>query len=99
MAVVLMLGAGPLAAFMAAGRSNSGLSRASSYARPGPSPSLYAPTGEGQSSARNAASLAASTAGARVSHSQTTSADQPADDKVANEAASRATLRAIFARQ
>lgn len=59
----------------------------------------YRSPGGRRSDDKNAASLAESVAGARISHSQTTSADQPAADKAASDAASRAALRAIFARQ
>ena len=104
MAVVLMLGSGPLAALMALERNELGRGRASSceLAAPIPSPARGSapPAGEGSLHAsRNAESCAASAFGARVSHSQTVSTDQPSASSAATVAPSRTRLRPILARQ
>jgi len=100
MAVVLLIGAGPLAALMAAEREISGRgpgksSRTDFASNP-------SPTAMGEGSylgVRNVASRAWSAPGSRVSHSQITSADQPALSSAETAASSRCWFRAIFARQ
>lgn len=104
MAIVIMLGAGPLASLMAADRLSLGSACASSYAAPNPNPSpadaSAASSGEGALQRdKKAPSLSASKFASRVSHSQTTSAVQPADRSAFSEAESRARLRSIFVRQ
>lgn len=104
MAIVIMLGAGPLAALMAADRTELGSRLTSSYvaALPNPSPvgASAVLAGEGAPQrAKNAASLRESAAASRVSHSQTTSADQPDARNALSAALSRARLRSTLARQ
>jgi len=104
MAIVIMLGAEPLASLMAADRLSLGSARASSYPAPNPNPSLAdasaASAGEGALQRdKKAPSLRASKFASRVSHSQTTSAAQPADRSAFSEAESRVRLRSIFVRQ
>lgn len=104
MAVVILLGAGPLAALMAADRQSLASARATSCIAPAPNPSPVgasaAAAGEGAPQrAKNASSLCESADASRVSHSQITSADQPSPRSALSAAASRARLRAIFARQ
>lgn len=90
MRIVHLLGAGALAALMAADREFSEQAPGkSSRAALGPNPSSTA-MGEGANqAARNAASRALTAPGSRVSHSQITSADQPARSSAAIAAASR----------
>lgn len=101
MAIVLMLGAAPLAALMAAERLELGQAGASSRAvGADEAPAGDAPVPAGALHRdRNAPSLRESDAASRVSHSQTTSGVQPSRRSVLSEAASRARLRSIFVRQ
>lgn len=89
MAVMLLIGAGPLAALMAAEREFSertpGTSSRTSAA---PNPSSTAME-EGAYRERKAASRRVSAVGSRVSHSQTTSADQPSARNAFSAARSR----------
>lgn len=99
MAVMRLVGAGPLAALMAAEREFSARpagssSRTQDAANPSP-----AAIGEGTYRERNVETRAASAPASRVSHSQITSDDQPARLSAARTEASRARLRSIFARQ
>lgn len=100
MAVVLLIGAGPLAALMAAEREFSDRAPGkSSRKAAAPNPSSTA-MGEGAlQEARNAASRASSVSASRVSHSQMTSADQPLAESAETAAMSRSLFRAIFLRQ
>ena len=101
MAIMLLVGAGRLAALMAAERIE--LGRASSRVAAASDPSgacvSATPVPEGSYCERNEASLRESAAPSRVSHSHTTSADQPSPRNALSEALSRATLRPILARQ
>lgn len=104
MAIVILLGAAPLAALMAADRQSLGSVRAASCVAKVPSPSPVsasaAPAGEGAPQFdKNALSARESAASSRVSHSQIVKADQPALRSAFSDAASRWRLRAIFARQ
>ena len=101
MAIMLLVGADHLAALMAAERIE--LGRASSHVAAASDPSgacvAATPAPEGSYFERNEASVRESAAASRVSHSHTTSADQPAARNALSEALSRATLRPILARQ
>ncbi len=103
MAILLTLGAGPLAALMAAERIDLGRARASSRVAPAshtPARAWAAPAGEWiVHFDRNALSLRASADASRVSHSHTTSADQPPARSALSDAASRARWRPFFVRQ
>lgn len=88
MTVTLLIGAGPLAARMAADRGR---------AARGGEPDWLAPWAEDQ--ARNDPNFADSAGASRSSHSQIVSADQPAAESAATDSASRVRLRAIFAVQ
>lgn len=89
MAMMLLIGAGPLVALLAADREISARAAGtSSRTRLTPNPSSTA-MGEGAYVDRNAASLHVSAPGSRVSHSQTTSTDQPFARKAFSAARSR----------
>lgn len=101
MAVMLFVGAGPLAALMAADRKLSARvpSNLSSRSAVASDPSSTAMEEGVFHRERNDASRRESASGARVSHSHTTSDDQPLRFSAARTATSRCWLRAILARQ
>lgn len=104
MAIVLTVGAEALAALMAADRQDLRRGRTSSCdaAVSNPSPVRVSATRAGEGTLydlRNEESFRESAGASRVSHSQTTSADQSSARNALSEARSRFWLRSIFARQ